>query len=70
MTCRVARSYQQVAKMESVTCTECGSTYMDMRVTSGTLGPHLCLICTQSVSPRAVSSVHAPRVPMRHQQVA
>lgn len=70
MTCRVARSYQHFAQMEPVTCSECGSTHMDVRVTSGTLGPHLCPICAQSLSPRVASSVPEPRVPMRHRQVA
>lgn len=70
MTCRVARSYQHFVQMEPVPCSECGSTYMDVPVASGTLGSHLCAICAQSLSPRVVSSVHAPRVPMRHQKVA
>jgi len=70
MTCRVARSYQHFIQMEPVPCSECGSTCLDVRVASGILGPHLCPICAQSLSPRVVSSVHAPRVPMRHQQVA
>lgn len=70
MTCRVARSYQHFIQMEPVPCSECGSTYLDVRVASGTLGPHLCPICAQSLSPRVMSSIHASRVPMRHQQVA
>ena len=70
MTCRVARSYQHFVQMEPVHCSECGSTYMDVRVASGTLGPQLCPICAKPLSPRAMSSVHAPRVPLRHQQVA
>ena len=70
MTCRVARSYQHFIQMEPVLCSECGSTYMDVRVASGTLGPQLCPICAQSLSPRVVSSVHAPRGPMRPQKVA
>ena len=70
MTCRVARSYQHFVQMEPVPCSECGSTYMDVRVASGTLWPRLCSICAQSLSPRVASSIHAPRGPMRHQQVA
>lgn len=70
MTCRVARSYQHFVQMEPVPYSECGSTYLDVRVASGTPGPHLCPICAQSLSPRVMSSIHAPRVPMRHQQVA
>ena len=70
MTCQVARSYQHFVQMEPVPCSECGSTYMDVRVASGTLRPHRCPICAQSLSPRVVSSVHAPCVPMRHQKVA
>jgi predicted Zn-ribbon and HTH transcriptional regulator len=70
MTCRAARSYQYVVQMEPVPCSECGSTYMDVRLASGTLGPNLCPICVQSLSPRVVSSVHAPRLLMSHRQVA
>lgn len=68
MTCRVARSYHHYDHMESVTCSECGSTHMDVCVPSSTLGPHLCPICAQSL--RVASSVHEPRVPMRYRQVA
>ena len=70
MTCRVARSYQRFVQIEPVPCSECGSTYLDVRVASRTPGPHLCLICAQSLGPHVVTSVHAPRVPMRHQKVA
>ena len=70
MTCRVARSYQHSAQMESVHCSECGSTYMDVRVTSETLGPHLCPTCAQSVSAGGAWTEDATRVPMRHQKVA
>ncbi len=70
MTCRVARAYQHFIQMEPVPCSECGSTYLDVRVASGTLGLHLCPICAQSLSPRVVSSVHALGVPMMHQKVA
>jgi hypothetical protein len=70
MTCRVARSYQHFVQMEPVPCSECGSTYMDVPVASGTLGSQLCPICAQSLSPRVVSSDHVPREAMRHQQAA
>jgi predicted Zn-ribbon and HTH transcriptional regulator len=70
MTCRVARSYQRFVQMEPVPCSECGSTYLDVRVASGTPGPNLCPICARSLGPHVVSSVHAPRVLMRHQKVA
>ena len=70
MTCRVARSYQYYAPMESVACSECGSTYRDVHVTSGTLGPHLCPICAQSVSAGGAWTEDATPVPMRHQKVA
>ena len=70
MTCRVARSYQHFAQMESVHCSECGSTYMDLPMTSGTLGPHLCPTCAQSVSTGGAWTEDATRVPMRHQKVA
>ena len=70
MTCRVARSYQHFVQMEPVPCSECGSTYMDVRVASGTLGPQLCPVCAQSLSPRVGSSDHVPRLAMRQRQVA
>ena len=69
MTCRVARSNPPFAQMELVPCSECGSTNMDVGVTSGTLEPHLCPVCAQSLSLSAVSSLHASRVSRRHQQV-
>ncbi|MDI3463464.1 MAG: hypothetical protein OJF50_002285 [Nitrospira sp.] len=71
MTCRVARSYRHFAQIESVHCSECGSTYMDVPVTSGTLErPHLCPTCAQSVSTGGAWTEDATRVPMRHQKVA
>jgi hypothetical protein len=70
MTCRVARSYPHFAQMEPIPCSECGSTYIDVGVTSGSFEPHLCPICAQSLSLSAVPSLYAPRAPMRHQQVA
>jgi hypothetical protein len=70
MTCRVARSYQHFTRMGPVPCSECGLIYLDVRVASGTLGPYLCPICAQSLSPHVMSFIHASRVPMRHQQVA
>lgn len=70
MTCRVARSYQYYAQMESVPCSECGSTYMDVRLTSRTLEPHLCPTCAQSVSAGGAWREDATGVPMRHQKVA
>ena len=70
MTCRVARSYQPFDHMELVTCSECGSAHLDVHVTSGTLGPHLCPICAEAVSPCVASCIREPRVPMRFQEVA
>lgn len=66
MTCRVARSYRHFAQMESVRCSECGSTYMEVPVTSGTLErPYLCPTCAQSVSTGGAWTEDATRVPMR-----
>ena len=70
MTCRVARSYHHFIQMEPVLCSECGSTYMDVRMASGTLGPHLCPICAQSLSSCVVSSVQETHVTMKYRQVA
>jgi hypothetical protein len=44
--------------------------YMDVHVTSLTLGPQLCQICAKFLSQRSMSSDHVTRVLMRHQQVA
>ena len=68
MTCRVARSYQDFVQMESVPCSECGS--MDLRVTAGTLGPHLCPICAQSVSMVGAWTEDAKYAPMRQRSAA
>lgn len=70
MTCRVARSYQYCDQMEPVCCSKCGSASVSVPVVSRTLGPNLCSICAQSVSPRLALSAHAPREPMRHRRVA
>ena len=69
MTSRVARSYPHFAQMEPAYCSECGSVDMDVRVTSGPLESHQCPVCTQFLNLRTLPSLHAPRVPMRHQQV-
>ena len=68
MTCRVARSYQHFAQMEPLTCSECGS--MDLRVTAGTLGPHLCPICVQSLSTEGGWTEGAKYAPMRQRSAA
>ena len=70
MTCRIARSDQRFIQTEPVACSECGSLYLDVRVVSGTLGPHLCPICAQSLSPHVMSFIHASCVPIRHHQAA
>lgn len=70
MTCRVTRSYTHSAQVEPAPCSECGSIHMDVPVTSGPLERHLCPVCARFLSPRALPSLHAPRVPMRDQQVA
>jgi ribosomal protein S27E len=49
MACRVARSSQDRSHFDPVSCSECGSTNLEVCHTSKTLGPHLCAICAQSV---------------------
>ncbi len=60
MTCRAARSYQYLVQMELVSCSECGSTYVDVRMASGTLGPHLCPICAESLKSCVLASTQVP----------
>ncbi len=48
MTCRVARSFQNYARMEPVCCCKCGSTYLEVFMTSKTPGPPLCANCARS----------------------
>lgn len=49
MSCRVARSFQDYTRMEPVCCCECGSTYLELFLTSKTPGPRLCANCARSV---------------------
>ena len=50
MTCRVARLSPDLPlmRMDLAFCCECGSSDLEVCYTSKTLGPHLCLTCTQS----------------------
>jgi Zn-finger nucleic acid-binding protein len=48
VTCRVARSFQNHAQVDSVYCGKCGSSNLEVFWTSKTLGPHLCPICAKS----------------------
>jgi len=70
MTCRVARSFPHRIPMEPVSCCECGATHMEVLLTSGTLGPHLCPICAQSMVEGRAWTKDEIRVPMRVQPVA
>ena len=60
MSCRAARSYQHFVQMELVPCSECRLTYGDVRMASGTLGPHLCPICAQTLNLDLLSSSTGP----------
>ena len=48
VTCRVARSSQNIFRIDLAFCCECGSADLETCYTSKALGPHLCLTCTQS----------------------
>lgn len=49
MTCRVARSFHNSVSRDLVSCSECGSTHLEVFLASTTLGPYLCQICARSI---------------------
>lgn len=60
MTCRVARSFQNHAMMESFYCCKCGSTHMERFFASNALGPHLCPMCAQPKAECGVAESMTP----------
>lgn len=49
MTCRSARLFSNSALLDLVYCRMCGSTDLELSCASKAFGPHLCLICVQSL---------------------
>ncbi|HNP31273.1 MAG TPA: hypothetical protein PKK23_19660 [Nitrospirales bacterium] len=49
MTCRSARLFSNPAPLNLVYCRLCGSTNLELTCPPNTFGPHLCLICVQSL---------------------
>ncbi len=47
MTCGVARSSQNILRIDLAFCSECGSAELETCYTSKALGPHLCSICAK-----------------------
>lgn len=70
MTCRVARSSQDLPLIDLVFCCECGSTDLEVCSTLKALGPHLCPICAQSMVECGASKETRTRSPMARQPVA
>lgn len=69
MSCRVARSFRYHTQMETVYCCECGSTHVDVLLTSGTLGPYLCPNCARSMVECGARKDHRTRSLMERQPV-
>ena len=70
VTCRVARSSQNLFRIDLAFCSECGSADLAVCYTSKALGPHLCQTCTQSKVERGTWKETQTRVPMKGQLVA
>ena len=69
MTCRVARSSQNLPLIDLVFCCECGSAELEVCYTSKALGPHLCQICALSIVEFGATE-RMTRSPMTKQPVA
>ena len=69
MTCRVARSSQDLPLIDLVFCCECGSAGLERCYTSKALGPHLCQVCAQFMIECGASKART-RSPMWGQPVA
>ena len=69
MTCRVARSSQDLFHMDLAFCCECGSAAIEVRYFSKALGPHLCPTCALSIVEFGAAE-SMTRSPMTMQPVA
>lgn len=65
MTCRVARSSQDLLRIDLAFCYECGSAALEVCYTSKALGPHLCPICAQSMVECGAWEENQTRSPMK-----
>jgi hypothetical protein len=65
MTCRSARLFSIPAPRDLVYCRMCGSTDLELSCTSKTFGPHMCLMCVQSLIELGAAKPFGP-VPRRH----
>ena len=64
MTCRVARSCQDLSPQDLVVCYECGSADLEGYDTSKALGPHLCPLCSQPMVECGTTKETRPRSQM------
>ncbi|MDT3779641.1 hypothetical protein PJI16_18935 [Nitrospira sp. MA-1] len=64
MTCRSARLFLNPAPLNLVYCRMCGSTDLQLSCSSKTFGPHMCLICVQSLIELGTAKQSGP-VPLR-----
>jgi hypothetical protein len=65
VTCRVARSSQDLLRIDLAFCCECGSAALEVCYTSKALGPHLCPICAQSMVECGAWEENQTRSPMK-----
>jgi hypothetical protein len=49
MTCQSARLFSNPVPLDLVYCRLCGSTNLEFTCPPKTFGPHLCLMCVQSL---------------------
>jgi hypothetical protein len=70
VTCRAARSSQNLFRIDLAFCCECGSADLEVCYTSKALGPHLCPTCTQSMVEYGTWKDTQTRSSMREQPVA
>ena len=70
MGCRVARSYQDLFRIDLAFCCECGSADLEVCHTSKALGPHLCPTCGQSKVECGTGKETETRLSLRGQPLA
>ncbi len=70
VTCRVARSFPDLFRMDLAFCCECGSADLEVCYTSKALGPHLCPTCGQSKGECGTWMETQTQSSMREQRVA
>ncbi len=70
MTCRVARVLQDPPRIDLISCSECGSSDLEVCYASNTLGPHLCQACAQTMVECGPWEEARTRSPLWEQPVA